>query len=72
MENSEKTDIEDVCMLREIKKLNFYKLKWNFEVMAEIGISPQQKAEERINFNVLMMRAIEMLYKCHKEAFDLI
>lgn len=72
MEHSENTDPEDVCMLREVKKLNLYKVKWDFEVLAEIGISSQQKEEERIKFNELMIKAIEMLFNCQKEAFDLI
>ena len=72
MEDSHKNSPQDVCMRRELKKLNLFKLRFKLEILAEIGISPQQKAEERISVNDLMMKAFKINTKCHKEAFDLI
>ena len=63
---------QDICMRRELKKLNMLKQMFLVEVLAELKISPQQKAEEKIKFNNLMIEVIESRYKCSIEAFYLI
>ena len=72
MEDSINTDPQDICMRKELKKLNLFKQKFKIQVLAELGISPQQKTEEKIKFNKLMLKTVEMHFKCHKESFDLI
>ena len=63
---------QDICMRRELKKLNMLKQKFLVEVLAELEISPEQKAKERIKFNDLIIKISELLFKCPREAFDLI
>ncbi|CAO1342126.1 unnamed protein product, partial [Diamesa tonsa] len=63
MEKSLNTDPKDICIRRELKKLNYFKLMFKLRVFAELGISPQQEAEEKTKYNDLMLKIIEMHFK---------